>query len=362
MGISTIEQRKNKFIVVNQLADSESVNERELNAIAGGLVEGLIPIEAEKSRKGFITKSTIAGMIPLPSYFSEPVSKNSFLDVVDQINSIISECEKNLMNVNNLMLDFDYIFVDNQTKKIHCIFWPVFNNQNIYAPSPFFYDLPFRVVFTKHEEHDYMIDYLQYFKNQSSFTIKSFGKLIHSLMGNESDGHSQPLTGSDPSIERQGMSNQTKGNTASTGSYIHDALDKEQALSMSCPQCGQIAMKQAKYCSSCGTPLYPVEKIVNRVLDISEVLGFHDDYNETTILSAKNDDSGTTVLGADTFEKPTFPYLIREKTEEKINVDKPSFRIGKERRYCDYFVSNNNAVSRSHADIITKEWPLLYYR
>ena len=35
-------------------------------------------------------------------------------------------------------------------------------------------------------------------------------------------------------------------------------------------------------------------------------------------------------------------------------IDKPSFRIGKEERYCDYFVRDNNAVSRSHADIITR--------
>lgn len=35
-------------------------------------------------------------------------------------------------------------------------------------------------------------------------------------------------------------------------------------------------------------------------------------------------------------------------------MDKPSFRIGKEKRYCDYFVSDNSAVSRSHADIVTK--------
>ena len=30
------------------------------------------------------------------------------------------------------------------------------------------------------------------------------------------------------------------------------------------------------------------------------------------------------------------------------------FRIGKEKQYSDYFVSDNNAVSRSHADIITR--------
>ena len=30
------------------------------------------------------------------------------------------------------------------------------------------------------------------------------------------------------------------------------------------------------------------------------------------------------------------------------------FRIGKERSYVDYFVANNGAISRSHADIISR--------
>lgn len=35
-------------------------------------------------------------------------------------------------------------------------------------------------------------------------------------------------------------------------------------------------------------------------------------------------------------------------------MNKPVFRLGKERSYVDYFVTNNIAVSRSHADIITR--------
>ena len=50
-----------------------------------------------------------------------------------------------------------------------------------------------------------------------------------------------------------------------------------------------------------------------------------------------------------------YPELYRTQTGETIQINKPVFRIGKERSYVDYFVTNNNAVSRSHADIITRE-------
>ena len=49
-----------------------------------------------------------------------------------------------------------------------------------------------------------------------------------------------------------------------------------------------------------------------------------------------------------------FPTLLRVFTNETIQINKPVFRIGKEKSFVDYFVSNNNAVSRSHADIITR--------
>ena len=38
-----------------------------------------------------------------------------------------------------------------------------------------------------------------------------------------------------------------------------------------------------------------------------------------------------------------------------IVIDKPVYRLGKEKSYVDYFVNNNIAVSRSHADIIARD-------
>ena len=75
----------------------------------------------------------------------------------------------------------------------------------------------------------------------------------------------------------------------------------------------------------------------------------------TTLLSNDSEEEGTTVLNqTQTYNQRQFPYLIRLTTNERIEINKPVFRLGKERNYVDYFISNNGAVSRSHADIITK--------
>ena len=56
----------------------------------------------------------------------------------------------------------------------------------------------------------------------------------------------------------------------------------------------------------------------------------------------------------DKVERPNHPYLIREKTKEQVLINQPLFRIGKEPSYCQYIVTDNNAVSRNHADIVSK--------
>lgn len=77
-------------------------------------------------------------------------------------------------------------------------------------------------------------------------------------------------------------------------------------------------------------------------------------FGETTVLGGGTIGE-TTVLGDSTPDVQNTPHLIRTKNNERINLDKPVFRIGKEKSYVDYFVSDNTAVSRSHANIISRD-------
>lgn len=67
---------------------------------------------------------------------------------------------------------------------------------------------------------------------------------------------------------------------------------------------------------------------------------------ETSVL---NDGAGeTTVLGGG---QATGFSLMRKSNNESININKPEFTIGKERRRVDYCIANNNSVSRVHAKL-----------
>lgn len=75
-------------------------------------------------------------------------------------------------------------------------------------------------------------------------------------------------------------------------------------------------------------------------------------FNETTVLSPAMAGGETTVLGPESLVSN--PYLTRIKTGERIVINKPVFRIGKEKSYVDYFIGDNTAISRSHANIYTE--------
>ena len=86
-----------------------------------------------------------------------------------------------------------------------------------------------------------------------------------------------------------------------------------------------------------------------------EMQGQRMNFGETTILGGGGYGE-TTVLSAGMLQpQKTMPYLLRLKNNEKITLDKPVFRIGKEKSYVDYFIGDNTAVSRSHANIITRD-------
>lgn len=79
-------------------------------------------------------------------------------------------------------------------------------------------------------------------------------------------------------------------------------------------------------------------------------------FGETTVLGSGMIGETTVLNNANAqIKQEPLPHLVRKKNNEKISINKPIFRIGKERSYVDYFIGDNTAISRSHANIIIRE-------
>ena len=284
----------NKITISNELKQDESLKELEFDTIAGGNFEGIFPVTFDNVSNTISINCSASNIETLRAYFSGVVNKNEFLQVVTQIFEIIKKCEKNNMDIHNLYLDIDNVFIDKKTDKIQCIFWPIENNMYTHSPFAFLSDLPYRLVFSKNEDNTYISAYIKFFRNSPSFTISNVETFLHRLAGNIVTVASGSLSDS------RRIYNDGTVDTAPTIVY--------------------------------------------------------DDPGE--ILTAKLDPDLKTMHSGILLqpgEQHYFPYLIRIKTLDQIIVNKPVFRLGKDRRFCDYTITDNGAVSRNHADIIKRD-------
>ena len=75
---------------------------------------------------------------------------------------------------------------------------------------------------------------------------------------------------------------------------------------------------------------------------------------ETALLAMVSNHPGVKEEPFPPFQGMRYPSLLRVSTGETIELSKPVYRFGTERRLVDYCITNNNIVSRSHADIIVR--------
>lgn len=344
------ENKKKNTLLINKLSYPETINERIVNAIASGVLEGFIPVARKQKRKETRLECNTTGMISLNTYFQGIVSRKMFLNVVDCLIKKIKLCERNMINPNNLDFQKDRIFVDAQTKELSCVYWPIVNNQMEHQPHLFLKEIPYDITFNQHEDTSYIKTYTDFFAGLNPFSINSFDKMIQKLLGNSTQPIHSPSEqiSDDKNAKKNYTGNQANGQieydpfsgTKGTQTGIgHESEKNIRTESKICNTCGTENMGEANFCTHCGKEF---DEVPSKQVGGTTVLGC-DTFG------------GTTVLGSSELDEPTYPYLIRKKNEEKISVNKPSFRIGKEKAYSDYFVSDNSAVSRSHADIITRD-------
>ncbi|MCD7845235.1 MAG: trypsin-like peptidase domain-containing protein [Oscillospiraceae bacterium] len=77
----------------------------------------------------------------------------------------------------------------------------------------------------------------------------------------------------------------------------------------------------------------------------------YDNDQPTDVLGGGYDDQATTILGGGGSARVC---LVRESTGERIPISKTVFRIGSKRGSVDYVITNNTAISRNHASIVSR--------
>lgn len=356
------------LIVKVKTSWGEDIDERALETFARMHLQGFMkPMVIKRNAVEY------TGPIGISLYerLQSPLSKHDFLFIMEQIVAAIQNLQSNDLSLNRVVLDLNNVFINVVTKEV----------QFLYIPSSEAVENPGLVAFIESIIYSTRPEG----KADAEF-ISRFNYFLKGQKVLDLEIVEQYIAMEDPSvvatIKKQNIGQ--RGFVIQTPDYHHDHYDgngmhrmlwpageETEALRENDAENYPVADDQDETCLLTENPHNNKAVIVNGGFErkaIEPVPEMQDSYDneETTLLyepphnadatdplNPFDAESNGTVLLKDMWAVH-HPSLLRIWNQERVSIDKPVFRIGKEKRYVDYCVTNNNTVSRNHANIVTR--------
>lgn len=311
-----------------KLSFDENISFAELDAFSRKVLKGFLRPKQIKKR---VIEFTGPIGIPISTRLQKPITKHDFFLIIEQIVDSVQKLNKNKFAISNVVWNINYSYINEATREIQLIYLPGSSLSFVGSVTEYFESI---VYLTKPEsglDNDYASKFLYFLRSLKAFNPA----FIENYIKRE-----------DPSVVKIIK----KHNVGSSGfmtdkqrDYLTHYDEEDEATGL-------------MYDEDEATGLMYEDESTGLMYEEEEVTGLLQDDEATGLLidetNANEDDDATVFL--DETPQIHYPTLLRVLTNETIQINKPVFRIGKEKSFVDYFVSNNNAVSRSHADIVTR--------
>lgn len=318
------------LIVKAKASWGEEIDEKALDAFARIYLRGFLKPKVIK--KNVIEYSGPVG-ISLYERLKKPMSKRDFLFIMEQIVVAVQKIHSNNLALNKVVLDIHYVFINDVTKEIQFLYVP--SSKDVENPGvvAFIESIVYSIIPAAEKDTEFVSRFIYFLKGQKNFKPELVEKFI------AKEDRSVVNT-----IKKQNAGQSGFMTSKQKHYYEHyDGQDNDDDPT------GLLGEDD----EPTGILSEDDDEATGMLDEDDEATGYlGEDDDEATGLLCQNDEDGTALL--DERQSIHYPTLFRVLTEETISINKPVFRLGKEKSYVDYFVTNNNAVSRSHADIITR--------
>lgn len=448
----TFENQGTNTYLVYKIRDNDSLDTTGLGMLTNNKISGLVPAFFTQMDNSKYIRYNVTSKVSVKHFFDGYVNKKRLTGVFNSIVVGMLSAEDYMLDINSILLDLDYIFVDVSTCEASLICLPIIKNEEKHSEiGQFFKNIMFSTQFDQSENCDYVAKIINFLNSSPVFSLVEFKAILDEIINSNEKGpekevqqaqqpklttvvknqasysvntekaaapaaaiNSRPVSKQAPIAPQtpkakavptkpvskataQGEKQMTWLKLMMNYSKENAALYKEQKAARKANK-GQAAKMQpvnnssfnvpgtaasnvepaqakvkpqattqVKMPSAVPTQKNPTPKKPEHVVaqqaspPIRQGVSTSQpgpqnrpmSFGETTVLGGVIGE--TTVLNAGQQTQPVAPFLFRVKNNEKIMIDKPVFRIGKERSYVDYFISDNTAVSRSHANLITRD-------
>lgn len=286
-----IEQNGDSVNAVYMLQESDRIDNLTLGMLVNNRITGVARISPVQIKKDKYFQYNITNKVSMRDYLGETVQRDKLLQIFLQIAETLLEAEEYMINPTSFLLDEQNIYVDKNTGEIAFVCIPLLSVVNDGNICNFFKNVLFSSQFDLEENGDY-VGKLITFLNPKTYTLSGFIKELQEMLGKASE-----IIDTDEPVKS------IKSEETPAAKESEEIIKAEEAMKM------------------------------EETVETEEIHGIMKEASET--------------------EK--VPFLIRSKTSQKIYVAKDEFLLGSEQDSVDYWIDDNQAVSRNHAKIVRHE-------
>lgn len=340
-----------QLLVKAKASIGETIDEKELDRFARVYLRGFLKPKLVK--KNLIEYTGPVG-VSLYERLKKPTTKRDFLFMLEQIVVAVQKLQANDMGINNLVMNLQYVYINEVTKEIQFIYLPTAKGLQNLNLIEFIEAVAYSVKPADEKDNDFVSRFIYFFKAMKPFDINKVeafvakeDRSVVNTIKKQNAGQSGFMTNKPQHYyDHYDEKKKTEDDDDPTGLLTETDDDDPTGLLVEDDDPTGLLVEGGD------------DDATGLLGDDDEATGLlnnvDDDDDATGLLTSTGDEDEATGLLVENNANVRFPTLFRVLTEETISINKPVFRLGKERSYVDYFVTNNIAVSRSHADIITR--------
>lgn len=337
-----------QLLVKAKASFGETIDDKELDRFSRIYLRGFL--KPKLIKKNLIEYTGPVG-ISLYERLKKTTTKRDFLFILEQVVVAVQKLQANNMGLNNLVMNLQNVYINEVTKEVQFIYIPTVNGLQNLNLIEFIETIAYSVKPADEKDNEFVSRFIYFFKAMKPFDINK----VEAFVAKE---------------DRSVVNTIKKQNAGQSGfmtnkpQHYYDHYDEKKKPNTGDEPTGLLTDDEptgllVEDDDPTGLLVEGGDDATGLLTDNDDeatgLLNNGDDDDEATgLLTGIDDDDDATGLLVENNANVRFPTLYRVLTEETICINKPVFRLGKERSYVDYFVTNNIAVSRSHADIITR--------
>ncbi|RGU21986.1 FHA domain-containing protein [Agathobacter rectalis] len=282
--------KKSTVTAMMKAGRKERINETELSQLARIKPCGIMHVT--KTKKDSVIYTCPAN-INLTDRLKKAISKYDFFFMIEQIVIMVEDVYNNGLNVNSVRFNMDDVYINEMTKEMYFIYFPIVGGQESADIVGFIENIIYTMTPVINEDTNYISRFMYYVRSFHGFNGNAIEKYI--------------------SREERAVVNVLK-NKAVTMQQTMQQQTMQQTMQ-------QQIMQQVMQGSMDGTTVLSDDGISIQQIQQMQPVNYH------------------------------FASLTRQVTGEKIELGKPSFVLGKNPEKSDYAVAGNTNISRVHAVI-----------